>query len=470
MGRKSVLERNVSALQSMPVGRLLWKYYLPAFVGVTVGALYNIIDRMFIGQMVGPLALAGLSAIFPIMLIQMGFGMLLGIGGSVRTSMALGRKDYFSAERLLGHSFALMVVVGLFITLFGFLAKEPMLRLFGVSEQTYQYAGEYLDIILLGSPLSIVGYSLNNFIRSEGNARIAMQSLLLSAVVNVSLDALFIMVFGWGVAGAAWATFISLAVLAGWVLWHFRSRRSVMRLRWRHIGFSWSITWSIVTVGFSPFAMQIAASIVQSTYNVQLVRYGSDYAMSVIGIINSVAHLLVMAIVALNQSAQPIYGYAKGSEQWHRVRTCFHYCIVASLLIATAGFLLVQCMPGTIIRLFDAHDAELLAMGRKGMRIFFALFPLVGLQVVSAGYFQSVGKAGISALLSLLRQVIFLIPLLLLLPRWLALPGVWLATPISDAISGAICLYFVIRELRLLNRLVADNEPGYGAPAAPVSV
>lgn len=456
--RITVLERNTVELASMPVAKLLAKYFMPSFAGVMVNALYNIVDRIFIGQAVGSLALAGLSAVLPIMLIQSAFSMLLGIGGAVRNSLALGRQDYRAAERLLGHTFVLMLLVGFGIMGFGFLARTPLLQMFGVGDTTMKYAMDYLNVILLASPLSVMGFALTNFIRSEGNARIAMTSLFISAGLNIMLDALFILGFGWGVRGAAWATFLSQLVLAVWVLAHFRSTRSVIRLRWQHLGFSRDVTLAVITVGFSPFAMQLAASLVQASFNVQLVKYGSDYCMSAIGIINSVAQLLIMSLVALNQSAQPIYGYSMGAGLYSRVQECLKICFTSSIIIGIAGFVLVQSIPSTIIRLFDASDANLLAVGRRGIRIFFAAFPFAALQVVSGGYFQSVGKARISAFIALMRQVLFLIPLLFILPRWFELSGVWLAAPVADLLSGVVCTSLIIREARALNRRMVMAE------------
>lgn len=446
--------RNVQELEHMPVFRLLLKYFLPSFAGFLVFSLYNIVDRIFIGQGVGPLALAALSAVFPIMLLQMAFGMLVGIGGSVRASIALGKKDFEGAERLLGHAFLLMLCVGLGITTFGFLVKDHLLGLFGITAQTAQYAGEYLDVILVGSTFSVVGYSLNNFIRAEGNARIAMVSMFISAGINTILDPIFIFGFGWGVQGAAWATVVAQVSLAVWVLWHFRSTRSLFRLKWEMMGFDWGITWAIATVGFSSFAMQMAGAVVQSAYNVQLVKFGSDYAMSAIGIINSVSQLLIIACVALNQAGQPIYGYSQGAKNFRRMRECLGYSLVLATAIASLGFALVQLFPAPLVKLFEANDSELLRVGVHSMRIFFAAFPLVGFQVVVGGYFQSVGKAGKSAILALLRQLIFLLPFMLVLPHYLGLTGVWLSAPLSDACSAVVCAAFIWVEILKLNRKI----------------
>ncbi len=450
----------------MPVLRLMRKYFMPSFVGFLVFSLYNIVDRIFIGQSEGALALAALSAVFPILLIQMAFGMLIGIGGSVRASIHLGRKEFDKAEKVLGHAFSLLLCVGLSISIFGFTVKESLLNLFGVTPTTFRYAEEYLNIILLSSTFSVVGYSLNNFIRAEGNARIAMVSMLVSAGLNIILDPIFIFGFGWGVRGAAMATLVSQFCLATWVLLHFTSSRSLFHLKRSQMGFSRQITWSIVTIGFSSFSLQLAASLVQASYNYQLVRYGSDVAMSAIGIMNSVAQLMVMSIVSINQAAQPILGFNTGAQNYVRVKETLRYGLFFSTLIAILGFVLVQLFPAQIVRIFDSHDQHLIDVGAHAMRIFFACFPVVGFQIVVGGYFQAVGMAGKSAILALLRQLFVLLPLMFTLPHYFGLTGVWLASPLSDFVAATVCFTFLMVELKKLNARVAAQE----ATATPVSI
>ncbi len=442
----------------MPILRLLRKYFMPAFVGFAVFSLYNVVDRIFIGQSEGASALAALTAVFPIMLIQMAFGMLVGIGGGVRASIHLGRKESDRAERVLGHALVLLLIVGASVSTFGFSVKDGLLRMFGVSETTYTYASDYLDIILFSSTFSVVGYSLNNFIRAEGNARIAMVSMLISAGLNIILDPIFIFGLGWGVKGAALATLISQFFLASWVILHFTSRRSLLRLRLSQMGFSREITWSIFTVGFSSCALQLAASFVQSTYNYQLVRYGSDVAMGAMGIINSVATLSVMSLIALNQAAQPIFGFNTGAKSYVRVRQTLVYCLFFSTLISVLAFALVELFPSYIIRAFDAKDDRLVEVGTSAMRLFYACFPVVGFQIVVGGYFQAVGMAGKSAILALLRQLLMLIPLILLLPLRFGLTGVWMASPLSDLASALVCLTFLLLEMRKLNAKVLAQQ------------
>ncbi len=443
--------QNVYELENAKISSLLWKYFWPSFTGVVINSLYNVVDRIFIGHGVGSVALSGLSAVFPIMLILMAFGMLIGIGAGVRISINLGKKDFKRAEWVLGNSFVLMLIVSVIITLIGFTIKDPLLRLFGVSADTKHIANEYLNIILYGAVFNVVGFSLNNHIRSEGNAKIAMYSMLISAGTNIVLDPIFIFFLDMGVAGAAYATIIAQLILCIWVIKHFRSERSVIKLRTTNFKLNPQIIWYILSIGFAPFSMQIAGSFVQGLYNVQLIKFSSDVAIAAMGVINSVAMLIVMTIIAVNMAAQPIYGFSYGAKHYDRVKETLKICLIAATGIAIVGWILVQLFPETMVLAFNSTDKELLQVGAKGLRIFMFALPVVGFQVIVGNYFQSIGKAGISTLLTLMRQVILLIPILFILPKYLGLDGVWLAGPISDLGSAMVSAIFIIREFRKLN-------------------
>jgi len=449
-------KKNVQDLEKASIKALLWKYFLPAFTGVVINSMYNIVDRIFIGQGVGAIALSGLSAVFPIMLIMMAFGMLIGIGAGVRISINLGKKDLGRAEWVLGNSFVLMVIVSAMITIIGFLIKDPLLRMFGVGDNTMFVANEYLNIILYGAIFNVVGFSMNNMIRSEGNAKIAMYSMLISAGTNIILDPVFIFVLDMGVAGAAWATIISQFMLCIWVIRHFRGSKSVIKLRVTNFKLNRQIVFYILTIGFAPFSMQLAGSFVQALYNMQLVEYSNDIAIAAMGVINSVAMLIVMSVVAINMASQPIYGFNYGAKNYSRVKECLAISIKAATGIVVFGFIFVQFFPGIIIKAFNNSSSELLDVGTHGLRIFLFALPVVGFQVIVGNYFQSIGKAGISALLTLMRQVILLIPILFILPKFIGLTGVWLASPIADVGSAIIAGIFLIKELRQLNFKIAE--------------
>lgn len=432
------------------IPRLMLKYFVPAFIGVFVNALYNIVDRIFIGQGVSAVALSAVSVIFPVMLIMMAFGMLIGIGAGVLVSISMGRKDMDKAERVLGNSFLLMILASGLISLIGFLIKAPMLEMFGATTETVGYANDYLDIILVGVIFQVVGFSLNNVIRSEGNARIAMYSMLLSAGLNILLDPIFIFWFDMGVKGAAYATVISMIALTVWVLFHFQSNRSVVKLRARNMKLEPAIVTEILAIGMAPFFMQTANSAVQALINTKLIRFGGDLAVGAMGVVNSVLTLIIMSIVAINMATQPIIGFNYGADARLRVKETLRLAMIASTIISIVAFILVQSIPSLIVRLFNASDPALLELGRQGLRLGMLALPLVGFQVVVGNFFQSVGKAKIATSLTLLRQVIVLIPLLFILPTFFGLKGIWISMPIADTCSALIVTYFISKEWKQL--------------------
>jgi len=449
------MNQKTKDLAELPVPRLMLNFFIPAFIGVFVNALYNIVDRVFIGQGVGSMALSGVSATFPVMLIVMGFGMLIGIGAGVLVSINMGKRDMNKAEQVLGSSFLLMLLVSVLITAIGFSIKGPMLKSFGATAETVQYANDYLDIILAGTVFQVVGFSLNNIIRAEGNARTAMYSMLISAGTNMILNPIFIFGFGLGVKGSAYATVISMILLTIWVLIHFRSSKAVVKLKAENIRFDRKILFEILAIGMAPFFMQIANSIVQGLLNAKLIAFGGDLAVGAMGIVNSMATMIVMAIVAINMASQPIISFNYGAQSYTRVKEALRIAMIAATCIAVFAFAMVQIFPGNIVKLFNSTDAGLLDFGKDGLRLGLMALPFVGFQVVAGNFFQSMGQARIAVLLTLLRQVIILIPLLFILPNYFGLRGIWLSMPISDFCSAIIVVFFLTYQWKRLNRLSA---------------
>lgn len=434
----------------------MFKYFVPAFIGVFVNALYNIVDRIFIGQGVGADALSGVSVVFPIMLIMMAFGMLIGIGTGVMVSINLGKKEMQKAEDTLGTGFLLMLVVSIVVMAFVFLLKKPILNSFGSTQATYQYANDYLNIIIGGMPFMIVGFSLNNVIRSEGNARIAMVSMILSSITNVILDAVFIYGLGMGVKGAAYATVISMFVLMLWVLIHFRSSRSVIKLRKNKVRYNRLLITEIVMIGMAPFSMQIANSFVQGLLNKKLILFGGDLAVGAMGIINSVLTMFIMAVVAINMASQPIIGFNYGAKSAKRVKDALRISLIASTLIAIAGFIFIQAIPGVIVKLFNNDSKELYSIAVNGLHLVTLALPVVGFQVVASNFFQSVGKAKLAMFATLFRQVIMLIPLLYILPSILKINGIWISFPIADVVSAALVAWLLYQQWKKLPLIEED--------------
>ena len=442
--------KNIEELADAKIGRLMLKYFIPAFIGVFLNALYNIVDRIFIGQGVGAEALSGISVIFPVMLIMMGFGMLIGIGTGVLVSINLGKKEINMAEKTIGTGFSLMVLVSILIMIVTYILKKPILHSFGSTPETFEFANDYLNIILAGTTFTVVGFSLNNVIRSEGNARIAMISMILSSVTNIVLDYIFIFWFDMGVKGAALATIISMFVLMVWVLLHFRGNRSVVKLRNKHIRVDWEIMTEIISIGMAPFSMQIASSFVQGLLNKKLIAFGGDLAAGAMGIINSVLTLFIMAIVAINMASQPIIGFNFGAKSVQRIKESLRISLIAASIIALVAFVVIETFPGAIVKLFNNDSQILYDISVNGIRLVILALPIVGFQVVASNFFQSVGKAKIAIFTTLFRQVILLIPLLFIFPNFWGINGIWLAFPVADAISALAVSFLLIREWKLL--------------------
>jgi len=450
--QRSVVESKSQELGEKSIGRLMWKYFVPAFVGIVVYSLYNIVDRIFIGRGVGSMALSGLSAVFPIMLIVMAFGMLVGIGTGVNVSISMGQKDSENAERFLGNGFVMMILVSLFVSILGFAIKTPILHMFGATEETIAYAQEYLNIILFGAVFQVVGFGMNNIIRSEGNARISMYSMLLGAGANLILDPIFIFVLDLGVKGAAFATIISMIGMDIWIIAHFLSPRAVNKLKLSAFKLKKNIVERIIAVGMAPFSMQLASSFVIGLYTNQLIRHGGDLAVGALGIVFSIANFLVMAMVAINMASQPIIGFNFGAKDYGRVKKTVRLGIIYASIIAVVSTLIVELFPEPLVRLFNTDDPVLFDLAVNGMRIFALALPVVGFQIVAANFFQSIGKAKLATFLSLLRQIILLAPLLMFLPRYFGLDGVWMSTPLSDFGSALITGLFLSWQLKKLGK------------------
>ena len=450
------------------IPRLLLTFSAPAVVGMVAQAMYNIVDRIFVGQAVGPLGLAAATVSFPFMLIVMAFGMLVGLGATALVSIRLGAQDTDGAERVLGHAVVLLVGVSLPLSFVGLMFLEPLLRLFGASPQVLPYASQYLQVIALGSVFQTVGFGLNAVIRAEGNPRIAMLTMLIGALLNVVLNPIFLFGFGWGMRGSAAATVVAQAVSTVWVLSYFLGGQSLLRLHARNLRLQWSTCAAIVAIGSPPFAMQMAASVLNTILNNQLRVYGGDLAISVMGIVYAVAMFLVMPIAGINQGAQPIIGYNYGARKFDRVKKTLQTAILAASGVTVAGFAVVMLFPSHIVWLFNRDDPELLRLGTHALRICLAMLPIIGFQIVGASYFQAVGKPKHAIFLSISRQVLLLIPAVLLLPRVFALDGVWASLPVADLGSSLLTGTWLFLELRQLGR--RDMETAVAEPQLAVFI
>lgn len=431
--------RGQARLGEEKISKLLMEFSIPAIIGMVVNTLYNIVDRMFIGNIpnVGKSALTGVGITLPIMTIILAFGMLIGIGTSARISIKLGQHKRDEAEEHLGNSLTLIIITSIGITIFGLIFMDSILRLFGASDATEIYARQYMQIIFLGTIFNMLGFGLNHSIRSDGSPKVAMLSMLIGAGTNIILDPVFIFIFGMGVRGAAIATVISQIVSAIWILYYFTKGESNLKIRKKDLRLKKEIVFSIFSIGMSPFSMQIAGSIVQVLSNNALKTYGGDDAIAAMTVINSISMIFLMPIFGLNQGSQPLIGYNYGAKKNKRVKQTVKYATNIATIIMCLGWLVIQIAPQLLISIFN-RDEALLGIASNGMRIYLFMMPIIGFQIISSNYFQSIGKANISIFLSLLRQVLLLIPALIILPKFLGLTGVWLAGPVSDLLSAII--------------------------------
>lgn len=436
------------SLRNEKIGKLLWEFSLPAIIGMLVYALYNIISRIFVGKGIGHIAVAAVTVAFPIMTLLFAVAMLIGIGATALISIRLGEKRMDEVEKIAGNAATLLILLPLTLSLIYFGFSDSILMLFGAEDEVLPYAKDYISIIMLGAVFGSLSFGMNNFIRAEGNPRIAMMTQIIGAVVNIILHYIFIFIFGWGIKGAAIATIISQLVSASWVLSHFLLGRSRIKLRLVNLKPQLSIVLRIFTIGFAPFSMQIANSIQQTILNKNLYFYGGDMALAAAGIIMGVAMLLMMPIVGVSQGAQPIIGYNYGAGDIGRVKETLKKAIMVGTAMATTGYIILWLFAEPIVGLFSENDLALTELTVPALLTFLALLPVVGFQIVGANFFQAIGKPVQSTILSLSRQVLLFIPLLLILPKYLGIQGVWITAPIADALAIMITAGFLFYELK----------------------
>lgn len=438
------------------LGSLLFKFSLPAIIGMLVNSLYNVIDRIFLGQGIGKLAIAATTVALPMMTVLMAVSILIGVGATALISIRLGEQKKAEAELIAGNAVVMIMLLPALFAVFFFIYTEPILIFMGASQEVLPYARDFTEIIMLGAVFGSFSMGVNNFIRAEGNPKVSMYTQLLGAVINVVLNYIFIFKFGWGMKGSAFATILAQFISALWVLGYFLTGRSLIKLKFSNMRLQWSILAGIMAIGFAPFAMQIAASIQQIILNRILMAHGGDIALSAIGIIMSIAMLLFMPVLGVSQGAQPIIGYNYGARQYDRVRGTWKLAALAGTAIALIGYLALRIWPEPMVALFSKGDTELISLTVHAMLIYMALIPLVGFQVVSSTYFQAVGKARQAAVLSLSRQVLFFIPLLFILPRIWGVEGVWRTAPISDFLAICLTATLMFFEMKSLKKAELD--------------
>ena len=449
---------NQKHLGDAPIGKLLLQYSIPAIIGMVVNALYNIVDRMFIGNIpdIGSLAITGVGITMPIMTIVLAFGMLIGIGTTANISLNLGKGNRTTAEKLLGNAFTLSIIVGLAIAITGTIFANPILNLFGASENTLFYAKEYIGIIMLGCTFNILSFALNSTVRADGNPKMSSITMVIGCGANIILDYLFIFVLNLGVKGAALATIISQAITFFIILYYYTAGNSNLKLKIENFKLKKHLVTMTFAIGIAPFATQIANSLVQVIANNALKTYGNDLAIGAMTVISSLNIIFMMPIFGINQGCQPIIGFNYGAKKYERAKEAFKYATIAACVICIIGFISIQCFPTQIISLFN-NDPELTTLAIKGIRIYLLMMPVVGINIVATSYYQSIGKAKISMFVSLLRQVILLIPFTIILPKFIGLDGVWAAGACADSLSVIITLVLLKKEFKQLDKMQLEK-------------
>ena len=435
------------------LSRLLFRYALPAIIAQVAASLYNIVDSIFIGQGVGPLAISGLALTMPMMNLTAAFGAMIGAGSAALTSIRLGQGNKPAAERILGNVVLLNVVLGVVLMAFGLAYLDELLYFFGASDQTLPYAREYMRIILYGNVITHLYHGLNCMLRVAGYPNKAMNITIIAVVLNAILDAVFILWLKWGIAGSAWATVIAqmLAVVVQWV--HFSDSKSFLRFRSEAFRFRWDIIKNIITVGMAPFMIQSCACVVVILVNNTLGEYGGDLSIGAYGIANRVAFLFTMVVMGFTQGMQPIVGYNYGARAYDRVLKTLWMTVGWSVATTTFGFLLCEVFPYQVVRIFVSEDGsgsatELIEASARGLRILVLMLPLVGFNIVAGNLFQHIGKPKRAILLSVSRQMLFLVPLIYFLPRYMAADGVWYSIPIADLLSTLLAALLLFQQIR----------------------
>ncbi len=429
--KKATLE-----LGTKPVGHLLLQYAMPAIIAMTAASLYNIIDRIFIGQVVGPLAISGLAITFPFMNLSGAFGAAVGVGSSTAISVKLGQRDYKTAEELLGNTVTLNLIIGFFFTVICLLFLDPILRFFGASDDTIPYARDFMQIILLGNMVTHMYFGMNAVLRAASKPRQAMYATVFTVVMNILLDVVFILWLGWGIRGAALATVISQVLALVYQMRLFTNKHELLHLKRGIYRLKASLVKNIIGVGISPFLMNVCACIIVIFMNNQFVRFGGDLAVGAFGVANAIGTVFLMFIMGLNQGMQPIAGYNYGSQQIDRLMKVLNLSIIAATAIMTTGWVIAMVIPYYCAR----------------MRIDMMLYPIIGFQMVVTNFFQCIGKVKISIFLSLSRQLLFLLPLLAILPNYFGVDGVWYSLPASDLTAALVAAVVMGRYMKMFRK------------------
>ncbi len=429
------------------ISKLLKKYAAPAIIAMLAASLHNMVDSIFIGHGVGALAISGFALTFPFINIAAAFGSLVGVGAGALISVRLGQKDYETAQRVLGNVFILNIFIGSLFTVVSLIFLDPILYFFGASENTIFYAREYMVIILLGNIATHLYLGLNNVLRSSGRPKKAMKLTLTTVLINTILDPIFIFVFEWGIQGAAIATIVAQFISLIWQINIFRNKDELLYLRKEIIKPDSRIIRNMLSIGLSPFLMNVASSAIIILIINGLKTHSGDLAVGAFGIVNRVSFMCVLIVMGLNQGMQPIAGYNYGARQYSRVLKVLKLTMLFATVVTTSVCLVAELIPEVVARVFTS-DPELISLSVYGLRVALICFPIIGAQIVIANFFQSINMANKAIFLSLTRQVLILIPCLLILPRFFGQTGVWISMPVSDILGAVVSTIMIIRQIK----------------------
>lgn len=441
----------INELGTERIGKLLTQYAVPAIIAMTASSLYNMVDSIFIGHGVGPLAISGLAVTFPLMNLAAAFGSLVGVGASTLISVKLGQKDYDTAHKILGNVVSLNLLIGIVFTIITLAFLDSILYFFGASEATLPYARDYMVTILLGNVITHMYLGLNSVLRSAGHPQKAMLATIFTVVVNTILDPIFIYGFGWGIQGAAIATILAQILSLAWLIKIFCNKNELLHLHRGIYRLKRVLVENIIGIGLAPFFMNVASCFIVILINKGLKQYDGDLAIGAFGIVNRISFLFVMIVMGLNQGMQPIAGYNYGAQQYHRVNQVMKLTVIAATIVTTTGFLVGELIPKLAVSAFTS-DETLINISAQGLRIVVMFFPIIGFQMVTSNFFQSIGMARKAIILSLSRQVLILIPCLIILPIFWDAKGVWFSMPISDAAASIIAGIMLYKQFQTFKR------------------
>ena len=440
-------QKTPTALGTESIGKLLMQYAVPAIIAMTASSLYNMVDSIFIGHGVGTMALSALALTFPLMNLGAAFGALVGVGAATLIPVKLGQKDYDTAQRVLGNVFVLNILLGLAFTVIVFPFLNPILYFFGGSDETVEYARQFMEIILLGNVVTHLYLGLNAVLRASGHPKQAMYATIATVAINTILAPIFIFMFDWGIRGAAIATVSAQVIALLWQLKQFNNANELLHFRWGIFRLKRKIVFDSLAIGMSPFLMNLAACLIVILINQGLKKYGGDLAIGAFGIVNRLVFIVVMIVMGLNQGMQPIAGYNFGAKLYDRVNKVLKLTIIYATCVTTFGFFVGMLAPNLVVGIFTS-DAELTELSATGLRITVMFFPIIGFQMVTSNFFQSIGMAGKAIFLSLTRQMLILLPCLLILPHFFGVAGVWYSMPVSDLLASLIALVMLVYQFR----------------------